>query len=86
MILYKKYKTIYRIIDKMITVSKGLIPPVLAQGWENDLGTQEKTARSSNGCAVRFSIIIIFVMLCLIAAQYHLIQLHLPVYRHLQPH
>ena len=27
-----------------------------------------------------------FVMLCLIAAQYHLIQLHLPVYRHLQPH
>ena len=32
--------TIYRIIDKMITVSKGLIPPVLAQGWENDLGTR----------------------------------------------
>ena len=29
---------IYRIIDKMITVSKGLIPPVLAQGWENDFG------------------------------------------------
>ena len=24
----------------MITVSKGLIPPVLAQGWENDLGTR----------------------------------------------
>ncbi len=29
---------------------------------------------------------IILVMLCLMAAQYHLIQLHLPVYRHLQPH
>ena len=24
----------------MITVSKGLIPPVLAQRWENDLGTR----------------------------------------------
>ena len=26
--------------NSMITVSKGLIPPVLAQGWENDLGTR----------------------------------------------
>ena len=24
----------------MITVSKGPLPPVLAQGWENDLGTR----------------------------------------------
>ena len=24
----------------MITVSKGLSPPVLAQGWMNDLGTR----------------------------------------------
>ena len=37
----------------MITVSKGLIPPVLAQRWENDLGTRYPIdVRSENGWSI----------------------------------
>ena len=34
------YIRFFRHNEVRITVSKGLIPPVLAQWWENDLGTR----------------------------------------------